>query len=188
VRHTSFFVFGLVLLLMQQNFFRFIRVVSGLLTLLHIPRESVEIPGLVPSFALPLILFCGVHDFALVRGASLAFLLGYVTDLIGIAPVGLYTFTYVGLFIISRAAGLRFAAQTRWMQFLLGLGFALIQSVTVLVLIAIFGGDAWVPRAVYKMALPHTITTAVITPLIFMIAERVQQFTLAAPGRGASGL
>jgi rod shape-determining protein MreD len=183
VRHTAFFGLGFVLLLMQQNFFRFLGLLGALCTAMHIPRTLVDTPGLVPSFAVPLILFMGVHEFALVRGAALAFLLGYFTDLIGIAPVGLYTFTYVGLFVLTRAAGLRFAAQTRWMQLLLGCGCALIQSIVVLGLIAIFGGDAWIPRAVYKMALPHTLATGLITPFIFKVAERVHVYTLGNPSR-----
>lgn len=186
MRHTSFFVLGLILLLLQENFFRLLGVTGSLLSLVHLPRSVVEIPGLVPSFALPLILFMGVHEFALVRGAALAFLLGYFTDILGIAPVGLYTFTYTGLFVVARAAGLRFAAQTRWMQILLGFGFALIQCAIVLVLIAIFGGDAWVPRAVYKMALPHTVTTALLTPIIFKVAERVQTFVVGNPSRSGT--
>jgi rod shape-determining protein MreD len=183
VRHTAFFGFGFVLLLMQQNFFRFVALVGSICSALHVPRSLIDTPGLVPSFAVPLILFMGVHEFSLLRGAALAFLLGYLTDLIGIAPVGLYTFTYVGLFLLARAAGLRFAAQTRWMQLLLGCGSALIQSTVVLVLIAIFNGDAWVPRAMYKMVLPHTLATGLITPIIFKIAERVHVYTLGNPGR-----
>ncbi len=49
----------------------------------------------------------------------MAFALGYLTDLVGIAPIGLYTFTYVALFVLARAAGSRFAAQTMLMQVVL---------------------------------------------------------------------
>ena len=66
----------------------------------------------IPALVLPLILFMGVHEYSLARGAAVAFVLGYATDVLGIAPVGLYTFTYVATFVLARAAGVRLAAQT----------------------------------------------------------------------------
>jgi rod shape-determining protein MreD len=125
----------------------------------------------IPALVLPLILFMGVHEYSLVRGALISFVIGYVTDVFGIAPVGLYTFTYVGTFVLARAAGVRLAAQTMWMQVLLVGAFALLQSIMVLVLLAIFGRDPWVPKSLYPLMLPHAIATAAVAPLIFRIAE-----------------
>ena len=121
MRNTAFIAGGLALLLLQTNLFR----VLG----------WIHVPGLSPSLVLPLILFMGVHEYSLARGASVAFLLGYMTDLVGIAPVGLYTFTYVALFVLARAAGVRLAAQTVMMQVALALAFTLVHCVMVLVLL-----------------------------------------------------
>ena len=41
----------------------------------------------VPALVLPLILFMGVREYSLARGAAVAFVLGYATDVLGIAPV-----------------------------------------------------------------------------------------------------
>jgi rod shape-determining protein MreD len=120
MRNTAFLVAGIALLLVQANLFR----VLG----------PLHIAGLVPSLVLPLILFMGVHEYSVVRGASVSFVLGYATDLIGIVPIGLYTFTYVTLFILGRAAGVRLAAQTMMMQVGLVLCFALVHSVMMLIL------------------------------------------------------
>src|ERR1700722_7765305 len=49
----------------------------------------------IPALVLPLILFMGVHEYSLARGAAVVFVLGYATDVLGMAPVGLYTFTFV---------------------------------------------------------------------------------------------
>ena len=125
----------------------------------------------IPALVLPLILFMGVHEYSLVRGALISFVIGYVTDVFGIAPVGLYTFTYVGTFVLARAAGVRLAAQTMWMQVLLAGAFALLQGIMVLVLLAIFGRDPWVPKSLYPLMLPHAIATAAVAPLVFRIAE-----------------
>ncbi len=167
MRNTAFFAAGLVLLLIQSQFFR-------VLAMMHIPDY-------IPSFVLPLILFMGVHEYSLARGASVSFVLGYVTDLIGIAPVGLYTFTYVAIFLLARGAGVRLAAQTRMMQVVLALAFTLVHCVMILVLLAIFGRDPWVPRALYPLTLHHVLATGVCAPAIFTLAQRLHSATISAP-------
>ena len=162
-------------------------VLLGYALLARLTREHVARP--IPTLVLPLILFMGVHEYSLARGAAVAFTLGYATDVLGIAPVGLYTFTYVATFMLARAAGVRLAAQTVWMQVLLALAFAVLQSTMVLVLLAIFGRDAWVPRSLYILALPHAIATAAVAPLIFRVSQTVHAVTTSSPraetGRGA---
>lgn len=171
MRNTAFFAAGFGLLLVQAQLFR----VLGL----------VHLPGAVPSLVLPLILFMGVHEYSLARGAGVAFVLGYATDLIGIAPVGLYTFTYVALFLLARGAGVRLAAQTTWMQVVLALAFTLVHSVMLLMLLAVFGRDAWVPRALYPLILPHVLVTGAVAPLVFRLAQRIHQATTAKTTGGA---
>jgi rod shape-determining protein MreD len=155
-------------------------VVLGHSLLVSLAHVHVARP--MPALVLPLILFMGVHEYSLARGASVAFALGYATDVLGIAPVGLYTFTYVATFVLSRAAGVRLAAQTLWMQVLLVGAFTLLQSTMVLVLLAIFGHDAWVPRSLYPLALPHAIATASIAPIGFRIAQAIHAATTTTTG------
>ena len=171
MRNTAFFAAGFVLLVLQAQLFR----VLG----------YVHVPGMVPSLVLPLILFMGVHEYSLPRGASVAFALGYATDLIGIAPIGLYTVTYVALFLLARGAGVRLAAQTTWMQVVLALAFTLVHSVMLLILIAIFGRDAYAPRTLYPLILPHVLSTAAIAPLVFRLAQRIHSATTAKASGGA---
>jgi rod shape-determining protein MreD len=129
----------------------------------------------------------GVHEYSLARGAAVAFVLGYATDVLGIAPVGLYSFAYVATFVLARAAGVRLAAQTTWMQVLLAGGFAVLQSTMVLLLLAIFGRDPWVPKSLYPLALPHAIATAAVAPLIFRIAQAVHAATGGGPRAETAG-
>src|SRR5262249_42731505 len=140
-------------------------------------QQDLVVAGLVPSLVLPLILFMGVHEYSLARGAGVAFALGYLTDLVGIAPIGLYTSTYVAIFVLARAAGVRLAAQTTLMQVGLALAFTLVHSVMILVLLAIFGRDAYVPRALYRMTLPHVLATGAVAPLVFRLASRMHTAT-----------
>jgi rod shape-determining protein MreD len=143
--------------------------------------SNVRIGRPIPALVLPLILFMGVHEYSLARGAAVAFVLGYTTDVLGIAPVGLYTFTYVASFVLARGAGVRLAAQTTWMQVLLVGAFAVLQSTMVLVLMAIFGRDAWVPRSLYPLVLPHSVATAAIAPAVFRLAQAIHAATAGSP-------
>ncbi len=172
MRNTGFFATGLVLILIQANLFRFLL--------------WTKIPGIVPSLTLPLIVFMGVHEYSLVRGAAVAFAIGYLCDIFAGTPVGLYTFTSVVVFVLARAAGVRLAAQTTWMQVVLALGFAAAQSLLVLLLLAIFGRerDGWVPRSVFPFALPRIIMTALVAPAIFRLARRVDLATSRNRGEG----
>jgi rod shape-determining protein MreD len=227
MRHVSFLLAGLALLVLQSNVFRVLDglrpgvaiafwvlalAADGLRTLrerratpgqprpIAILRADFLLPATVlagwvllgtvghahlgrpiPALVLPLILFMGVHEYSLARGAAVAFVLGYATDVLGIAPVGLYTFTYVTTFVLARGAGVRLAAQTTWMQVLLVGAFAILQSTMILVLMAIFGRDAWVPRSLYPLALPHAIATAAIAPAVFRLAQAIHVVTSASP-------
>ncbi|MEO6576263.1 MAG: rod shape-determining protein MreD [Polyangiaceae bacterium] len=178
MRNTAFFITGVLLLLVQSNMFRVIGLALRGVSWMVRSNHDLTVPGLVPSLVLPLILFMGVHEYSLVRGACVAFALGYLTDLVGVAPIGLYTSTYVAIYILARAAGVRLAAQTMLMQVGLALAFTLVHSIMILVLLAIFGRDAYVPRAIYAMTIPHVLATALVAPLIFRLAQRLHVATM----------
>lgn len=187
MRNTAFFVAGVVLLLLQSNLFRLIGLLLRFVGWVVRAQTDLHVPGLMPSLVLPLILFMGVHEYSMVRGAGIAFALGYLTDLIGVAPIGLYTSTYVAVYILARAAGVRLAAQTTWMQVALAVAFTLVHSVMILVLLAIFGRDAWVPRALYPMTLPHVLATGLCAPIVFRIAQRIHTATMSGSPKEAGG-
>lgn len=161
-------------------------VLFGYSLLVSMGHVRVGLP--IPALVFPLILFMGVHEYSLARGAVVAAVLGYATDVLGIAPVGLYTFTYVATFVLARGAGVRLAAQTTWMQVLLVGAFSLLQSTMVLVLLAIFGRDPWVPRALYPIAFPHAIATASVAPLAFRVAQALHTATAAPRAPAGAGV
>jgi rod shape-determining protein MreD len=186
MRNTAFFVVGFVLLLLQSNLFRPIAAVLRLLRWTVGAQGDLFLPGLSPSLLLPLIVFMGVHEYSLARGAGVAFALGYLSDLVGIAPIGLTTSTYVAIFVLARAAGVRLAAQTVPMQVGLGLGFTLVHDVMVLVLLAIFGRDPYVPRDLYPAILPHILMTGLLAPIIFRVAARVHSIAMSGASKELS--
>jgi rod shape-determining protein MreD len=65
------------------------------------------------------------------------------------------------------------------MQAVLVLAFTLVHSVMVLMLLAIFGRDAWVPRALWPLIFPHVLATGAVAPLIFRLAQRIHSATTA---------
>ncbi len=173
MRNALFLGAGLLLLVIQGNLYRILG---------HIP-----LAGVTPNLVLPLIIFFGVHEYSVVRGALLACALGYAHDLFAGAPIWLFTFISVSIFALSRAAGVRLAAQTVLTQLALAFGFALFESITVLMLVAIFGRDPHSPRALLGLVLPHAVSTAIVSPLVFRLAERLHQATISVPRPDGGG-
>lgn len=173
MRNTAFLALGVALLVIQSNLFRVI--------------GKFQIPGITPSLLLPLIVFMGVHEYSIARGAALAFLLGYLLDLFAAAPVGLFTFITVATFVVARAAGVRLSAQTLLTKIALAFVFSLVEGVLIVILTAIFGGDAARPRALALLVAPHAFSTAIFAPLVFRLAERVHQLTITVPRPGEGG-
>ncbi|KYF69695.1 MULTISPECIES: hypothetical protein [Sorangium] len=172
MRNSAFLFMGAALLIVQSNLFRLI--------------GKLNIPGSTPSLLLPLVVFMGVHEYSIARGAALAFLLGYLLDLFAGAPVGLFTFITVATFVVSRAAGVRLAAQTLLTKIALAFVFGLVEGVLIVILTAIFGGDAARPRALALLVAPHAVSTAIFAPFVFRLAERVHQATINVPRPGES--
>jgi rod shape-determining protein MreD len=172
MRNSAFLAVGAALLIIQSNLFRLI--------------GKLDIPGSTPSLLLPLVVFMGVHEYSIARGAALSFLLGYLLDLFAGAPVGLFTFITVATFVVSRAAGVRLAAQTLLTKIALAFVFGLVEGVLIVILTAIFGGDAARPRALALLVAPHAVSTAIFAPLVFRLAERVHQATITVPRPGES--
>lgn len=175
MRNAAFLGLGLILILIQSNLYR-------LLDPLHRLLESVHVYGATPSLVLPLIIFLGVHEHSTTRGAVLAFALGYALDLFAAAPMWLLTFVSVATWWLARVAGVRLTAQTTLTRMSLAFGFALLQSGIILILLAIFGDDTRRPLEIGRAVLPHAVSTSLFSPLVFMIAQKLHQGSLAARG------
>jgi rod shape-determining protein MreD len=167
MRNLGFFAVAALLILVQSNLFRLIVPLGTLL--------GYSLHGATPSLALPLVIFLGVHEASMPRGAALAFAIGYAQDLLAAAPIGLFTFVYVLIWWLSRVAGVRLTAQTVLTRMSLAFVFALVQSAVVLVLLAVFGSDNRRPLELTTIVLPHAISTALCAPLLFRLAQRLRQ-------------
>jgi rod shape-determining protein MreD len=162
---------GVALLLLQGNLFR----VLGF----------IPMAGLTPNLVLPLVLFLGVHETSMARGALLSFGLGYTTDLFVAAPIGLFTFTSVAIWWLSRVAAVRLTAQTLPTQMVLAFLFTIVESAVTLTLLTIFGQDPQRPVEIVRTVVPHALSTALFAPFVFRLAHKLHQGAIGAkPGEG----
>ncbi len=161
---------GLLLLILQSNAFR----LTGLL----------HMDGFTPSLLLPVVVLLGVTEYPVVPGAAIAFVLGYATDLVGIAPIGLHTSSCVSIFLVARSAGARMAAHTWWSEAALAAGFTLLHDALELVLITIFGRDPFATRALFAAVGAHVAATAVAAPFVFRLVRPILHGVRSGPTGG----
>jgi len=168
MRSAAYLGLAIFLILVQSNLHR---VIGPLGTLVG-PNW---VHGITPSLVLPLVVFLGVHELSMARGALLAFAIGYAEDTLSGAPIGLFTFVSVALWWLARVAGVRLTAQTALPRMSLAFAFSLVEGAMVLILLAIFGDDTRRPIEVGSIVVPRALSTALCSPPIFRIAQRLRQ-------------
>jgi rod shape-determining protein MreD len=182
VRNLTFFSVGFLLILAQSNLYR----VLGPLSSIAIGHATLGtwLHGATPNLVLPLIIFLGVHEHSMARGALLAFGFGYTTDILAAAPMFLFAFVCVAIWWLARVAGVRLTAQTFMTRLPLAFAFSVVESAIVLTLLAIFGTDNHRPLELATVVLPRAISTALVAPPIFSFAQRLHVSTL--PSRASA--
>jgi rod shape-determining protein MreD len=181
MRNAGFLGLGVLLILVQGNLYRLIAPLARFMGWLW---STGDVAGLTPSLLLPLIIFLGVHEHSMPRGALLAFVFGYLTDLLSGAPIMLFTFISVVIWWLSRVLGVRLTAQTFLTRMSLAFLFALVEGGMVLMLLAIFGADNRRPLEILVTVVPHAVTTALCSPIVFRLARRLHQGTLSVQAAG----
>ena len=187
MRYTAFLVLGLTLILLQ-----------GMLSLVFGPTFAELISwkpdsflatilslDFRPSLLVPLLVYLGVTETNLALGACVAFLLGYVLDVVSGAPIGLHAFTSVATVALAHLGGLRlFARGYGRAAIALAAFFSVFSSVVALVLLAIFGRP-YVPRALLRLVAPQALATGVVAPLVYWLAAKTQALVSGFLGRPA---
>lgn len=173
MRNATFLAVGILLILLQSN--------------LHLVLGTLPLVGVTPNLILPLVIFLGVHEHSMTRGASLSFFLGYVLDVLAGAPVGFFTFVHVACWWMARLAGVRLTAQTWLTRVSLGFVFSIVEAAIALILLAVFGSDTKRPVEIASIVLPHAISTAIVAPVVFRIAQKLHQANLPGGSGAAEG-
>lgn len=131
-----------------------------------------------PNLLLPIVIYLGVaHDVHVVRGASLAFVLGYLLDSFCGSPMGLSTFVMVSTFLVARGTGLNLFMRGPLFQISLAFVFCLVAGGSIFALRAIFDPPAPVPLpspvSALWLLLSGATVTALLSPPIFLGVRRI---------------
>lgn len=161
MRTIAFVLLGFVLLVVQAA--------VGVLLPLH---------EFAPNLLLPIVIYLGVAgDLHIVRGASLAFVLGYLLDAFCGSPMGLQTFVMVATFLIARGAGLNLFMRGPLLQAIITFGFGVVAGGSILALRAIFEPPAPFPLGSVTDTVLALLTGAGVTgalaPALFFIVQRL---------------
>ena len=139
----------------------------------------IPIHTFAPNLMLPITIILGVsHEVPIVRGALIAFILGYLLDAFCGSPMGLHTFVLVAIFMVSRGAGLRLFLRGPLFQVILTFLMGLAAGGTIVALRAIFEKPAPFPTEDYQNTVmviaKSAAVTALAAPLIFMAVRRIE--------------
>lgn len=187
MRSAAYLLVGLFLIVLQGTAHRFLAGLDGLSV--GSTNASVLVHGATPSLVLPFVVYLGIHEPSMARGALLSCGLGWGLDILGGGPAFLFRFTMVAIWWISRAASAWVSTQSAVMRIPLAFSASLIQSAIVLTLLAIFGADNRRPLELTSVMLPRAISTALFSPFVFSLAHRLSLenwgSTGAAPSLGS---
>jgi rod shape-determining protein MreD len=144
----------------------------------------VPLHSFAPNIVLPIAVFLGLRqEVALVRGALVAFLLGYLLDAFCGSPVGLQTLVTVAAFLFAREVGLRLFFRGPLFQLVLTFATSLLAGGTILALRAIFEKDVFETvqnfqtgelRITLLSTLKSAIATTLIAPLLFWVVGKIE--------------
>jgi len=137
------------------------------------PWYAKMISGCTPSLVLPFVIYLGIHEHSMARGASMSYALGWAVDIVGGGPAFLFRFTMVAVWWVCRGASTRVSSQTAMSRIPLAFGASLAESLIVLALLAIFGEDNRRPLELSSLMLPRAISTAFFALLLFPLAHRL---------------
>ncbi|MBX3250072.1 MAG: rod shape-determining protein MreD [Myxococcales bacterium] len=166
----------------MQPFLRSVAILLlglGLLVLESTVARLVPLHPFTPHLVLPIVLFLGVSpDVHLVRGAGLAFFLGYLLDVSTGNRMGLQTFVCVATFTLARGAGLRLFLRSPSFQIALTFVIALLAGGTTLALRAIFSPASPFPsrnalETSFVLA-ASALATGLAAPVVFGLVQRIE--------------
>lgn len=186
MRSAAFVLSGILLALFQGVLHRFWAPLGDIVVFGFPLRSALH--GATPNLVLPLVLYLGIVEASMAKGAFMAFCLGWALDILGGGPAFLFRFTLVAVWGLTRTLSSRVSAQSLTSRIPLAFMGSLLESSIVLMLLAIFGPDSQRPVDLSNQVLPHAISTALFSPLGFSLAHRLQIDARPAGEAHASGV
>ena len=138
----------------------------------------LDLGVLMPNLLLPVVIYLGMApDISLPRGAIMSFIMGLMIDSACGNAMGLMTFVHVATFLVARAASFRLLMRGRFSQVLITALTALIGSITLVALRAIFrppfSFHAISTRHLLVALLSPALATGALAPFIFLFVRRI---------------
>lgn len=151
----------------------------------------VPLHTFAPNLILPITIFLGVSpEVPMVRGALIAFILGYLVDAFCGSPMGLHTFVLMAVFMVARGAGLRLFLRGPLFQVILTFVMSLAAGGTIVALRAIFEKLAPFPTDDYRdtalIIAKSAAVTALAAPLVFMAVRRIEGLPVQRGDEGSA--
>ena len=182
MRSAAYLLVGCALVLIQGTMHRLFALLGSFI---DAPWYKEMISGCTPSLVLPFVIYLGIHEQSMARGAAMSYALGWAVDIIGGGPAFLFRFTMVAVWWICRGASTRVSSQTAMSRLPLAFAASLAESLIILALLAIFGEDNRRPLELSGLMLPRAISTALFALPLFPLAHRLNLEPRAAKTAGA---
>lgn len=156
----------------------------ALLFVQGIVQHLVVTEWLYPSLVLPLVLYMAVGEFSLARGASLAFVLGYLNDAFAGISMGLLTFAMVAVFLLARVAGLKLFLHGVVFQVLLTFVASVAVGMLIMGLHVVFERSHLAIVPAVALVAAQSAATALVSPLVFALVRRLPGAETPKPEEG----
>lgn len=170
MRTTGTILFAFLLLVLQSSF-----------------AHLVPWDMFVPNAALTVVLYMGLHDHDLGRGAIVSFSIGYMMDAFAGSPIGLFTFVSVAVFLISKLAAWRLFLQGWIFEIILAWFLVLVAGGVVLAIRALFDQDFGSLLSHAKIVGLRAGATALVAPFVFAGMRWIEQFSVTAKRNASRG-
>lgn len=154
-------------------------ILAGVVLLLvqGVVARALPTDHLAPVLIIPMVLYMAVGDFSLARGVSLAFVMGYLTDVFAGGSMGLWTFTLVSIFLLSRIAGLKLFLHGKVFQVLLTFVASMVAGLEMVALLLVFDRRPLAVLAALGVVSTQSLATAACAPLVFALVNRIPTVT-----------
>lgn len=167
----------------------FVLLALGLLLAQSALSALLPLHPFVPSMLLPMVLYLGVTpDVSLVRGSTLAFVVGVLADELTGTPLGLETFIFVAAFLLTRVAGLRLFLRGVPFQIAATTGIAMVAAGAMLALCAIFEEPEAFPLVMPPEGVAGAVLSLVWGDEVPLVGSATQVASVIAATGLATGL
>jgi len=146
---------------------------------------SLPIQRIRPDIVLILVLYWGLSTSP-VSGGILSFFLGFLMDLFSGNSFGLYTFSRSLLFCLAQLFKGRLYLESLLSQFLFVFLFALFEGLLILILLSALNPAPLgnLSSLFFTFFLPQSFLTGLISPLLFLLLNKVTLFLFEQHGMG----